>query len=465
MTIWSGAEAGWLAASLSGEQTSFLPLMLMKFLAQTQDDFPFVPRITGAVLFLISVAGFYRIAKPYLGKMVVILTSLVLGAGFLIPVLSKLATLDIWIFAFHFLTFFTLIRFLKQPKIEWRVLFYLLLAISILIQPVSALVFLLGSSTFFWWKHPQGNVVFKLNPWIAGVVLTVVFHFSGLLLWQNDWQIFSFNGADFGKYLLFNFIGVLPFIGFLVGGIRDLVFKLKKGEELAIVITSLLIFSIMAQSPVLQAGLALLIAKQMLLYSDKNYPFKNWVVTTTILHLVSAFILSVFLMLAGMVNFGGIGFRSGLIFSFMYWAIGLIGVFGMYGKQRHMLIGGPVLSGVLTMFIFWVQLYPLLESKRNLPKVIIEKVDIMLEDQQVKKLFIVDSGKGASAIKVYAQEAFHDVQIIESDSSQIMSLWENTSHGILLNTFILSGEDTEGVIKLEGWNDRLEDENWFIHPK
>ena len=56
MTIWSGAEAGWLSASLSKEGTFFLPLLLMKFLAQTQDDFPFVPRITGAVLFLISVA-------------------------------------------------------------------------------------------------------------------------------------------------------------------------------------------------------------------------------------------------------------------------------------------------------------------------------------------------------------------------------------------------------------------------
>lgn len=466
MTIWSGAEASWLWASLSLEKTSFLPLAAMKILAQTQENFPFIPRVTGAVLFLASVLGFYHIAKPYLGKMVVLLTALVLGAGFLIPVLSKLATLDIWIFSFHFLTFFTMIRYLKQPDVIWRGLFYLGLSFSILIQPVSALVFLMGSAAFLWWKHPQGRRLVTLNPWIAGLLLTVVFHYLGLLHWQNEWLIFSTGGADFGKYMLFNFIGILPFVGFWVGGLRDLVYKLKKGEEMALMLASLILFSILAQSPVLQAGFALMITKQMLLFSDEQYPFKNWVRATTMIHLLFAFVLSVLLMLGGMTEFGGLGFRSGLIFSFMYWAVGLIGIFGLYGTQRTMLIGGPVASGVLSMFIFWMQLYPLVESQRNLPKRLIEKVEVLENAPFFEKIFIAVPKEGRpSNLAVYAKLAFPAAGIIELDGNEAGNEWKKTPKSILFRPVGQSETPSEGIIILKGWNDQLKKVTWSVQPE
>lgn len=464
MTIWSGAESAWLAESLSSEATRFLPLKLMKVLAQTQENFPFVPRITGAVLFLGAIAGFYYVAKPYLGNMVVLLTSLILGAGFLMPVLSKLATLDVWNFAFHFLAYFTMIRYLKKPELIWQILFYVLLAIAILIQPVSALIFLLGSAAVLWWKHPQGSNLIKINPWIAGVSMAAIFHFTGLLQWQNDWLVFAVNGSDIGKYLLFNLIGMLPFIGFLVGGLRDLVYKLKRGEEMALIIFVLILFAILAQSVVLQAGFALLAAKQMMVFFDEKYPFKAWVRATTIFHLIFAFVVSVALMLGGMSEFGGLGFRSGLIFSLMYWAVGLIGVFGLYGNQRTMLIGGPVASGVLTMLIFWMQIYPLIESKRNVPKRLVEKLEIIDQETPVTKIFLSDKAAlEQSNMLFYLPKSFPTAEVTAIDGKDGFKSLENTEAvSVWLNQTAAVQDTTEQVIILEGWNDRLKKVNWSI---
>lgn len=464
MTIWSGAEASWLFDSLSSSDTSFLPLKLMTILAETQENFPFVPRMTGAVLFLGSIVGFYYIAKPYLGNLVVLLTALVLGAGFLMPVLSKIATLDIWNFTFQFLVFFTMIRYLKKPELTWQILFYVLLGIAILIQPVSGLIFSLGSSAVLWWKHPEGSRLVKLNPWIAGVVLAIAFQLAGLLQWQNEWQVFSSNGKDFGKYLLFNIVGILPFIGFWVGGLRDLMYKLKRGEEMAMIIFVLMIFSILAQSPVLQAAFALMIAKQMLVFYDERYPFKNWVRATTIIHLIFAFAVSVVLMLGGMAEFGGLGFRSGLIFSFMYWAVGLVGVFGMYGTQRSMLIGGPVASGVLTMFIFWMQLYPLIESKRNVPKRIVEKIEVMEMEKPPARVIVIDSlAPGESSLSIYLKQAFPETQVYFFQSDDGLEKLNSVEKSLWLKNAGPEPDSSDQVIIVEGWNDRMKPVNWSIH--
>lgn len=466
MTIWGGAEASWLSASLSEEGTSFLPLAIMKLLAQTQENFPFVPRVTGAVLFLASVLGFYYIAKPFLGKMVVMLTALLLGAGFLIPVLSKIATLDIWNFAFHFLVYFSMIRFLKQPKLEWRLMFYGLFALSILVQPVSALIFVLGSSTLLWWKHNEGSRLVSLNPWIFGTVITLVFHFAGLLSWKNDWQIFSAYGNDIKQYLLYNLIGVLPFIGFWAGGLRDLVYKLRRNEELAIITASLIVFAFLAQSPVIQVGFAFISAKQMLVFQQENYPFKNWVRTVTILNLILGFVLSVFLMLGGMAEFGGIGFRSGLIFSFMYWAIGIVAVIGMYGGQKRFIIGGPVASGVLCMFIFWMQLYPLIESKRNIPRRAVEHIEKISEQNDLEKIFISNSEKGkTSGFYVHTKHAFPNLEIIEDQANSVKDAWAKSNNSILINKENVEADSPQDSTLLIGWNDRLESEAWSINTK
>ncbi|KAA3638120.1 MAG: hypothetical protein DWQ02_05565 [Bacteroidetes bacterium] len=464
MTIWSGAEASWLFESLSVSETSFLPLKLMRVLAETQENFPFVPRMTGAVLFLGSVVGFYYIAKPYLGNQVVLLTALIMGAGFLMPVLSKIATLDIWNFTFQFLTFFTMIRYLKKPEFVWQVLFYGLLALTILIQPVSGLIFSLGSAAVLWWKHPDGARLVKLNPWIAGVVLAAGFQLIGLLQWQNEWQIFSSTGKDFGKYLLFNIIGILPFIGFWVGGLRDLMYKLKRGEEMAMIIFVLMIFSILAQSPVLQAAFALMIAKQMLVFYDERYPFKTWVRATTIIHLIFAFVVSVALMLGGMAEFGGLGFRSGLIFSFMYWAVGLIGVFGMYGTQRSMLIGGPVASGVLTMFIFWMQLYPLIESKRNVPRRIVENIEVVDTEKQPARVIVIDSlAPQESNLSIYLKKQYPETLVYFFQSDQGLEKLNSAEKSIWLKNRGPEPDSSEQVITVDGWDDRLKPVNWSIH--
>src|SRR5690606_40317093 len=108
---------------------------------------------------------------------------------------------------------------------------------------------------------------------------------------DNSGFLFHFGSKGTGVYLLANFLGILPWLAFLPAAFVDLFIKLKKREEMAIILSGFLVFSILSFGLVLQVALALLVAKQVENFFKPNYPFAGWVKSTAVLSLNFTFIL------------------------------------------------------------------------------------------------------------------------------------------------------------------------------
>ncbi len=361
MSVWQGAETNWITFAINDAGIN-LPAVIVGNM--TEVYFPFFQRLPGVLVILAGLAGFYAIGWKIFGREASLLTILLLTGTFLIVTLGKLATLDSWVFTTQLLALTALVRLIKEPKLLWQLLAGILLLAALWLEPLGTLILGMSLSIWLLFRHPQGRNLLKLHPWFVLLGGLVIAYFSGVLDWRQPGQVFGFFQASYRDYLMYSAIAVLPIFGFVLGGLRDLFFKLRRGEELATIMVIWILGAILAESVVLQVGLCLLAAKQIQAWKNPKYPFQNWVKTGAILQMIAAFGLGFYLMTRGFMVFGGAGFRAGLAVTFAYWAFSLAGVVGLYSGRRNLLIGGPVLSGLIGMLFFWVWAYPPIESKR-----------------------------------------------------------------------------------------------------
>lgn len=360
-SLWSGAEAA-LANSSGAEVRWYLPAIIQKMLWNAGGGNLFVYRLPGVVWLLGAAAGFYFLARPLLGARTAVLTLLVAGASLGIPQLAKIATPDAWILALHTLAYVLLLRFLKQPRMVWRIAFYTVVLSAGLVHSYSTLILFCIAPAILYFRHPQGKRLWALQPWTAAIVALGIASFTGAAQWNPPW---FFAGFFQSPYWLVTLLGFLPFTGFVLSGLRDYIPKLRKGDETALIVLVWIGAGLLAGTPVAGVALALLIARQMDAYFHPNYPYAAVVQTGAVLHLILVFFGAMGLMLGGLHYFGGLGFRAGLAVGAAYWSMSFLGVIGLYGKQRRLVIGGPILAGALAVLLFWLQAFPILESRRQ----------------------------------------------------------------------------------------------------
>ncbi|MCB0638393.1 MAG: hypothetical protein KDC54_17305, partial [Lewinella sp.] len=58
-----------------------------------------------------------------------------------------------------------------------------------------------------------------------------------------------------------------------------------------------------------------------------------------------------------------------------YWMFSFVSVIGLYGKRRDYALGGMVLAGVVSLLLFWVQVYPYVHLRRNWPDRLVAKLE------------------------------------------------------------------------------------------
>lgn len=464
MTIWDGAEAQLLWDLQSNSSSSFyFPKDFLQLLPI--ESTPLDYRWPGGVLLMSTFLLLWWIMKPLFDKEMSLLTLLVLASSFLVPFAAKLATADIWAFCFFSIAYFSMIRFLKQPTWLWRIVFAVFLTGAILIHPLSAIIFFIGTSLFLYWKHPQRKNLVQLYIWPILLAVVAIAHFTGLLQWNHSYMIWNFPYSNYGQFLLFSLLGILPFSGFFIGGIRDWVYKVQKNEELAIITGAAVIFGIFAQSMIIQLAFAAMIAKQMMLFSHEKYPFRNWVGSGAIIHIVLAFIVSIILMIQGVFLFGSIGFRSGLVFSIMYWSMGLIAIFGIYSRQRQWYIGATLLSGALSYFIFMIQVYPLIEKERNYAKRITDTTMEIIGLNPSTPVHLIGSNRhNTPTIPLYLQQKHDKVLLSTSENAQTTI---TNNKGIVIveeqqyrNLFPQQTIDSTYLIS--GRNNYFDEISWYI---
>ena len=447
-TVWDGAEAFLLnQTSLWTDSTNKL----------------FWHRTLGGIGLIIILAGSFFLGKKIFGRESTWLMIMIIASSLLLPNLAKVFSLDIWLFGIQWIGLLSLILFCKQPRWTWGILFYVSLIFSILIAPWNSILLFCITGIGLYFYHPQGKRMVFLSPWLGSLVLIGLFYVTGRL---GNWESLLYFGtytSGMGKYLLFSFLGLLPFLGFVLGGIADILKKVKKKEEFSIILGTALFGSLLSQSLILQALLALLIAKQFQLYFDKNYPFKTIVQIGAILQLLIAFGLSTFMMMKGFVEFGGVGFRAGAGFSIVYWICSFVGVIGLYAMSRPYLIGGPVLSALAATFLFWLLINPLLETKREVPKRLLkaiqnsdyERVDIYLNGR-------IDPG---DKISWYISQLPGKKTAISGKKNWLAQLDQiQTGAEIFITKTKMDSIEIEKwePIEIKGWNDKLRPIHYFL---
>lgn len=467
-SLWPGGEAWLLWKGLSGDEAFYFPVVLTSWLAQGE-MWLFWSRLPGVLLLLLSAWLFYRWTVPIFGRAVSVLGLLAMAASPVLMASFKQATADNWAAVGQLLLWIGMLRTLKTPTLYWRGVSYVMAAVSALVAPLSTIIFTGVFMLLLFWRHPQGGRLFQGNlllPVVLAVGLVNQFLVlgNGYVLPMN----WSPTGASYGVFIALSLLGMLPMAGFVLAGFRDLYFKISKDEELSLILVFGMLAALLAQSSLLYFLLALLAAKQMQLYFLAAYPWRNWVKTVAILHVVLVCLLLFLLLVTGFFRLEGAGYRAVLGAGLPYWVFSFIGVVGLMAARRDWAIGGTVLAGVAGMLFFWLQLYPSLELSRNWP---VRLLSTMSEVPQKTLYLSAEEGFSLPAA-AYFYRAGYDVKV-KTDIENLSAAFKGGAKGFFLwpndrwpdvNPY-MPWQSNEPAYQLQGWYYDWRSGNWSVYQQ
>lgn len=461
-SLWSGGESAlWWNSHLVGNEAG-LPGWWISKLDLNPTDLAEARWISGGLL-LIGLVFFNWLGQKIFKQERIILSLLVMASSLLLPNFGKLASADIYLFLAHFGAYLSLVLYLKQPIRQWQASVYIFLLLGLIVHPISTVLFWLALVAWLWLRHPNGKSLSQLYLWAVAPVAGLILILSGQFQWQPTGFVFSVNQLPLGKFLLYSVIGMAPFFGYLLGGLRDNAMLVRKGEEQAVILTGGLIAGLVAFSISWQAILALLVAKQMEVYFKDNYPFRDWVKTGAILHLVLIFAFAFALLYNGFVYFEGDGYRAGVAVTGSYWALSFVGIIGLYGIRKPLALGASLLSGLVGMTFFWLQLYPLMETQRSLVQQLPKEVkEARPEAKEV--IFLPRYKREFPNAVVYAKEVFPNVRI-EKDEAQFNEALSQP-HAVGVTTewtlpYVPEGK-TVDTLSTKRWSDLMTPSAWLL---
>lgn len=381
ITAWPGGEGYALARALNADWGDYLPAAinhaLMPLGASVNDeldDLFLFPRLLSALWLVLAAFFTYRWTSRLFGKTVSQLALLCAGASFFLPFFGKVATADSLALLGHSGMLWSVLLYglaNDRGKMFPFAVFTLLAAVaapvSTLLLSLMLVVLAVFQRTDYNWQTPA-----LVSVGISCLVLAVQGPQGANTYWyygQEDSRVLDL--------LYYGLLGMLPLAGWVVAGVRDLVFKGRQFEQFSLLVGMALVVTLLAQSLLFMYLVALLAGKQMQLYfREPNYPWRDWVKSVSVIHLVVAFAAAFLLLAGGGIAFPGAGFRAALGMAAAYWIFSLLAVLGIFGERRDFAIGGGILSGLLTVMFFWVQVYPYLEVERSWPDDLLEAANV-----------------------------------------------------------------------------------------
>jgi len=400
--IWAGAETQIVTRAQSGEAGLIL-VDLARITGAADNLSGLGIRLPSIIWLVLAVIVFFLLGKRLFGKNNTLHGLLVLLSTFGLSTLGHFGSGDAWLLALHFIGILGVIAFLKKPGAPYRLLVYGAMLLSIWIDPLSSLLVWILFPVALVFMHPQGRRLIQLHPWFFAGISVLALHLTDGLNWLAPGQYLGWGRSSWWVFALGTILSALPFLGFFGAGLWDSIQKVRKREEWSILVLSWIVVCLLAQSPAVLGGIALLTGKHVSDYFRKNYPHGNIVKTIMLLHLVGFFFIATLLMLGGFSEFRGTGFRSGMAFSAVYWMLSFAAVIGLYGYNRRFVLGGTALAGLLATSLFWLQLFPLWEGRR-VARVVVEQLDQVGTNRPD---VLVDSSwlSGPASLPLYLKEA------------------------------------------------------------
>lgn len=375
-TIFSGAESNFLldVQALLGKGTNIsnakalLPIWFDSLMYSNSGLNEFGLRLPNVIILILTFVGFYFYGKKIFGVKTTAVTLLVIGSSFLPVNFAKLATGDTWLFGAQLMSFVMMILYLKQPIVKWKWGVWIMVVLGALIHPMSMFVWSLGMWGYLQMVHPKGKNLKGLILLPLVLVTYLPLYFFGYVTFDMPHFLMGIGSGNFKYFFVFTLLGILPWFGFLPASIWDMIQKLRKKEELAIITFGWILFSIFSQGMVILAALSFIIAKNLLAFFQKNYPYRRWVKGFTLLNMIFTFVILFGALLGGFLNFKGMGYRSVLGVSMLYWMASMAAVLGLFMTKNSLVTGGMAVSGLMATWLLWLQVNPLLDSQRSFPK-------------------------------------------------------------------------------------------------
>lgn len=383
IVVWPGAEGYALDHALSnGRGSSMLSFLYHKFIpvpdmvSEETNAVWLFPRLLSATALVATGFFTHRFAGRLFGSEAIGLGLLCAGASLFLPFFGKVATPDSLALLGQAGFFWTILLAGADRENNYLLPAGIFLLLGGIAAPLSTLVF--GLATILTGRLLMGGG----KQWLTLLSLLALPLVVLLLQGNQGIRSYWFWGGQplaYGRWLMYCLLGMAPLAGWLLAGIRDLVYKVRKGEQMSRLLAAGLAIGFVTQSLVFPLLLALIAGKQMQLYfREANYPWRDWVRGGATVHLIVAFIAVVLILARVSISFPGPGFRAALGMAAAYWMFSLFGVLGLYGDRRDFALGGSVLAGMLTVLFFWVQVYPYYDATRNWPERIVRQIEVKL---------------------------------------------------------------------------------------
>lgn len=430
LSFWEPGETYNIGLLQSGEHQFYLPALLMGLMKNTFGLDHLALRFPGILLFLGSLGSFYFVLKDLFGKETLLTFLIILSSSILLVNVCKFAFGDVYLFSFQLFSFACLLRMLKTPTTKWSVGFWISTFLGSLVHPISMGIWSAGWWLWLYYRHSKGANLKGHLLWIPYLILVGVLLFTGRINWAAPGFFFSFDLWAYGKYLLIILLACLPWLGFIPSGIKDLRYKRKKGEELSLFILGWIFLGFLSYSMMAVAGLLFLSAKQVQLCTDEKYPFRKSLQISTSFVLVLTF-FGVFLLLMMSYNlFDAPGFRAAVLTGGCFWALVFLGCIGTLLRKELFMIGGFTFGGLLLSAFFWARYGPLLETKQDLPKQLIELLETPNDNSQGVVYSNDTSLVNSTKMQVYFEEngrrleliKMSDIQSLRSDAQVLLNM-------------------------------------------
>ena len=382
-------------------------------------------RLPNVLLLISSFLGFYFLGKKIFGKPATAATLLVMGTSFLPVNFAKFAVGDTWLFAVQLMSFVLMILYLKQPIAKWKWGVWFFVVVGALVHPLSMLVWSAGLWTYLFFMHPKGKNLKELFLLPLLLVVYLPLGYFGYVSWEMPYFFMGIGSGRFQYYFVFVLLGLLPWFGFLPASLWDMIQKVRKKEELAIINLGWVLFAILSQSMIIVAAFSFLIAKNSLAFFQKNYPYKRWVKGFTLLNMIFTFCVLFIVLLGAPFNFEG-GYRAVFGGSSLYWMASMASVLGLFMNRKSLVVGGMALSGLMCTWLFWLQVNPLVETQRDFPKQVFQTMRLQGVGKGTPKLtplyhLSTDSIFYQKNFQVYLNELNVDMVAIDSAAMSTMT--------------------------------------------
>lgn len=327
-----------------------LPQMVLSFFPELINNI-FFARLSGTLALLVGTGMTYRWGRAIFGERLLADGGLVFATSYVLIHLAKFMVGDVWLLVFEWLSILALLRFLKQPNWQWAAVFWCMAILGLLTQPWSLAISLTAFGLYLRFLHPQGKTLDKLGYWLLPIALFFTSY-------ATPGFVFGYDQIPYGIFLLYVSLNFLPWTGFFLAAFPDAIYKLRRREEMALILVGIVLAGLLGASLLLILALALLTGRQLSAYFQPNYPHQSLVRSGAVVHLIFSFLAITYFLITAFTEIGAAGFRAVMAPGAIYWMFTFVGVIGLFGNQRRLILGGMAWGALIAMFLYWTQTYP-----------------------------------------------------------------------------------------------------------